>query len=184
MNVPFDRRQWLLSGAALTSAAAVGLPSLSAAQQAKLIINTYGGRWEKFWRGTLIPPFAKATGIEPTLDIGLGKNFVANIRAAGAGPAPYSIVMINENIASLVRSEGFFEPIPAGKVPNLANVYPNLRNAGDNGVRGIISTMELVIARIWSRSHPPPGRICGPIPSSRGVSGSIRSAIRQPCCFC
>ncbi|NBS65092.1 MAG: ABC transporter substrate-binding protein [Betaproteobacteria bacterium] len=143
MNIPFDRRQWLLSSAALAGSASLALPTLSAAQQAKLIINTYGGRWEKFWRGTLIPPFAKSTGIEPTLDIGLGKNFVANIRAAGSGPAPYSIVMINENIASLVRSEGFFEPIPAAKVPNLANVYPNLRNAGDNGVRGIISAIGI-----------------------------------------
>lgn len=143
MNIPFDRRQWLLSSAALAGSASLALPNLSAAQQAKLIINTYGGRWEKFWRGTLIPPFAKSTGIEPTLDIGLGKNFVANIRAAGTGPAPYSIVMINENIASLVRSEGFFEPIPAAKVPNLANVYPNLRNAGDNGVRGIISAIGI-----------------------------------------
>lgn len=31
--------------------------------------------------------------------------------------------MVNENIASVVRSEGYFEPIPAAKVPNLANVY-------------------------------------------------------------
>lgn len=143
MNIPFDRRQWLLASAALAGSASLALPSMSAAQQAKLIINTYGGRWEKFWRGALIPPFTKATGIDPTLDIGLGKNFVANIRAAGTGPAPYSIVMINENIASLVRSEGFFEPIPAAKVPNLANVYPNLRNAGDNGVRGIISAIGI-----------------------------------------
>lgn len=143
MNRSFDRRQLILSGAALAGASSLGMPTPASAQQAKLVINTYGGRWEKFWRGALIPPFTKATGIDPTLDVGLGKNFVANIRAAGSGAAPYSIVMINENIASLVRAEGFFEAIPADKVPNLANVYPNLRNAGDNGVRGIISTIGI-----------------------------------------
>ena len=51
--------------------------------------------------------------------------------------------MVNENIASVVRDEGFFEPIPADKVPNLANVYPNLRNPSDNGVRGIVSTIGI-----------------------------------------
>jgi len=43
MNIPFDRRQWLLSSAALAGSASLALPSMSAAQQAKLIINTYGG---------------------------------------------------------------------------------------------------------------------------------------------
>jgi putative spermidine/putrescine transport system substrate-binding protein len=51
--------------------------------------------------------------------------------------------MVNENIASVVRGEGYFEPIPAAKVPNLANIYPNLRNPGDNGVRGIVSTIGI-----------------------------------------
>ncbi|MEN9775222.1 MAG: putative transporter, spermidine/putrescine-binding protein PotD [Pseudomonadota bacterium] len=143
MNTNTSRRNLLLSSGSLAGAAALGLPSGAAAQSSKLVINTYGGRWEKFWRGNLLPPFTKATGITPTLDVGLGKNFVANIRAAGKGPAPYSIVMINENIASLVRSEGHFEAIPADKVPNLANVYPNLRNPGNNGVRGIISAIGL-----------------------------------------
>ena len=123
-------------------AAGIGLPSLASAQQ-KLVINTYGGRWEKFWRSELLPMFAKSTSIEPTLDVGLGKNFIANLRAAGIEKPPYSVLMVNENIASVVRGEGFFEPIPADKVPNLADVHPNLRNPQDNGVRGIVSTIGI-----------------------------------------
>jgi putative spermidine/putrescine transport system substrate-binding protein len=115
----------------------------SASAQQKLVVNTYGGRWEKFWRSDLMPMFSKSTSIEPTLDVGLGKNFIANLRAAGVAKPPYSVLMVNENIASVVRSEGFFEPIPVAKVPNLAKVYPNLRNADDNGVRGIVSTIGI-----------------------------------------
>lgn len=138
------RRRLLLGSAAFGGLAASGLgfPGLAHAQQ-KLIVNTYGGRWEKFWRSDLMPMLKTATSIEPTLDVGLGKNFIANLRAAGIDKPPYSVLMVNENIASVVRGEGFFEPIPAAKVPNLANVYPNLRNPGDNGVRGIVSTIGI-----------------------------------------
>jgi putative spermidine/putrescine transport system substrate-binding protein len=123
-------------------AAGLGLPRLTRAQQ-KLVINTYGGRWEKFWRSDLLPMFTKSASVTPTLDVGLGKNFIANLRAAGVEKPPYSVLMVNENIASVVREEGFFEPIPLDKVPNLADVHPNLRNPQDNGVRGIVSTIGI-----------------------------------------
>lgn len=143
MSPIIDRRQLMLLSAALAGTSALGLSPAARAQAAKLVVNTYGGRWEKFWRAELLPPFSKASGIEPTVDVGLGKNFVANLRAAGVEKPPYSVLMVNENIASMVRAEGYFEPIPVAKVPNLANVYPNLRNAGDNGVRAIISTIGI-----------------------------------------
>jgi len=141
MIAPLNRREALLRS--LAAATALGLPGLSAFAASPLVVNTYGGRWEKFWRSDLLPMFEKADAVQPTLDVGLGKNFIANLRAAGIEKPPYSVLMVNENIASVVRGEGYFEPIPAAKVPNLANVYPNLRNPGDNGVRGIVSTIGI-----------------------------------------
>ncbi|CAN7196360.1 MULTISPECIES: ABC transporter substrate-binding protein [unclassified Variovorax] len=136
-----NRRDLLLRS--LGAAAGLALPALSSFAAAPLVVNTYGGRWEKFWRSDLLPMLDKTSGVQPTLDVGLGKNFIANLRAAGIEKPPYSVLMVNENIASVVRGEGYFEPIPAAKVPNLANVYPNLRNPGDNGVRGIVSTIGI-----------------------------------------
>jgi len=136
-----NRRDLLLRS--LGAAAGLALPALPSFAAAPLVVNTYGGRWEKFWRSDLLPMLDKASGVQPTLDVGLGKNFIANLRAAGIEKPPYSVLMVNENIASVVRGEGYFEPIPAAKVPNLANVYPNLRNPGDNGVRGIVSTIGI-----------------------------------------
>jgi len=141
MIAPLNRRETLLRS--LAAATALGLPGLSAFAASPLVVNTYGGRWEKFWRSDLLPMFEKADAVQPTLDVGLGKNFIANLRAAGIEKPPYSVLMVNENIASVVRGEGYFEPIPAAKVPNLATVYPNLRNPGDNGVRGIVSTIGI-----------------------------------------
>jgi putative spermidine/putrescine transport system substrate-binding protein len=143
MTNTIHRRRLLQASAGAAGIAALGFPTLALGQQGKLVINTYGGRWEKFWRENLLPRFTKSTGVDPTLDIGLGRNFVANIRAAGVANPPYGVVMINENIAAQVRAEGFFEPIPADKVPNLANVYPNLKNANNDGVRGIVSAIGL-----------------------------------------
>ena len=82
MRHEIDRRRMMLWSSALAGASALGLSPGAAAQQAKLVVNTYGGRWEKFWRSDLLPPFTKATGINPTVDVGLGKNFIANLRAA------------------------------------------------------------------------------------------------------
>lgn len=143
MSFTIDRRHLMLGSLAAAGMAAGGWPRRLLAEEAKLVINTYGGRWEKFWRNDLVPGFKQANGIDPTIDVGLGKNFIANLRAAGVEKPPYSVLMVNENIASLVRAEGYFEPIPAEKVPNLANVYPNLKNPENNGVRGIISAIGL-----------------------------------------
>lgn len=141
MHAFSNRRDLLLRS--LGAAAGLALPALPSFAASPLVVNTYGGRWEKFWRSDLLPMLDKTSGVQPTLDVGLGKNFIANLRAAGIEKPPYSVLMVNENIASVVRGEGYFEPIPAVKVPNLANVYPNLRNAGDNGVRGIVSTIGI-----------------------------------------
>ena len=137
-----SRRDAMFATLATAGLASLGLP-LSAAAIERLVVNTYGGRWEKFWRAELLPMLAKGSGVDATLDVGLGKNFIANLRAAGIEKPPYSVLMVNENIASVVRGEGYFEAIPAAKVPNLASVYPNLRNPGDNGVRALISAVGI-----------------------------------------
>jgi len=138
-NGLLHRRDVLTYGLGL---AALSLPAIPA-WAASLVVNTYGGRWEKFWRSDLLPGFEQASGIKPTLDVGLGKNFVANLRAAGVQKPPYSVLMVNENIVSQIRPEGYFEPIPLAKVPNLAKVWPNFRNQNDDGVRAIVSSIGL-----------------------------------------
>ena len=140
MNALSRRRA--ITGALAAGAGLSLTPWQAWAAETKLIIPTYGGRWGKFWRQQLLPGLAKSTGLKPKLDIGLGKNFVANIRAGGK-KAPYSVFMGNENIATLLRQEGFFDPIDAAKVPNLSNVYDQFRNPGNNGVRGIISPIGI-----------------------------------------
>lgn len=119
----FNRRRMLQALVALGGAAIVNAPAVYA-QANKLVITTYGGSWEKFWRDILIPAFTDKTGIDPTLDIGLGRVYTTNLRAAGADNPPYGCVMTNEIYSTVLREEGFFEKLDLAKLPNYADLYP------------------------------------------------------------
>jgi putative spermidine/putrescine transport system substrate-binding protein len=137
------RRTTLLQGAGLAAAAStLGFPSIVRAAET-LIVNSYGGSFEEFMRKQIIPPFEKETGVEIQLDVGLGKGWLANLRAAGPDNPPYDVLMTNEAWASIERSEGFFEPIPVAKVPNMKDLHPIARLPDDNGVIAILSPIGL-----------------------------------------
>ena len=99
----FNRRNMLKALVALGGATVLGVPGVRA-QAEQLVITTYGGSWEKFWRDILIPAFTEESGVEPQLDIGLGRVYTTNLRAAGKDNPPYSCLMTNE-IYSTVLSE-------------------------------------------------------------------------------
>ena len=144
------RRNFVASSAAAGGALAFPGLAFSQAQPAApparqtghLIVNTYGGLYERFWRSQILPDFTAKTGIKPTLDIGVGRIFAANLRAAAAN-TPYSCVLMNENIAAQLRDEGMFEKIPVDKVPNYADVLPNFKAPGDLGVVGLLGPIGI-----------------------------------------
>ena len=135
-------RRGLIAG--LAGTAALGSFGRAAyADTAPYVINTYGGRWEKFWRSQLLPNFEKTAGRPTKLDIGLGNSWVTTFRAAGKEKPPFDVLMTNERYAVMLRAEGFFAPMPAGKVANLADVYPIARYKDDAAVTGIVSPIGI-----------------------------------------
>lgn len=113
------------------------------AQGNTLIVPTLGGVWEQFWRGTIAPAFEKASGATVTLDVGNGRVFGTNLRAAGVDNPPYSIVMTNEVFASSLRKEGYFEKLDLSKVPNYADLYPIAQVAGGFAATGALSPIGI-----------------------------------------
>ncbi len=138
---PIQRRTFLQSTAAAT--AALGFPYIARGQDKSLVVNSYGGSFEEFMRAEIIPPFEQQTGITINLDVGLGKGWLTNLRAAGPENPPYDVLMTNETWASIEREEGFFDPIPADAVPNLANLWPIARLPDNSGVIGTLSPIGL-----------------------------------------
>ncbi|WP_367278224.1 ABC transporter substrate-binding protein [uncultured Alsobacter sp.] len=136
-----DRRQALAGLAGLMGAGMAGLPAR--AQGKTLIIPTLGGVWEQFWRKTIGPAFTKATGAATTFEVGNGRVFGANLRAAGVKNPPYSIVMTNEVFASALRKEGFFEKLDLTKIPNYADLYPLAKSADGFGAIAAVSPIGI-----------------------------------------
>ncbi len=136
-----DRRQALAGLAGLMAAGAGGGSAF--AQGKTLIIPTLGGVWEQFWRKTIGPNFAKASGATVTFEVGNGRVFGANLRAAGVKAPPYSIVMTNEVFASALRKEGFFEKLDLSKVPNYADLYPLAKTTDGFGAIAAVSPIGI-----------------------------------------
>jgi putative spermidine/putrescine transport system substrate-binding protein len=143
MRQAVRRRDFLAGAAAVAGAGAVGLPRIGRAQAQSLVVNTYGGRYEEFMRSTIIPGFESESGAKLEVAVGLGKEWLAQLRAAGPDNPPYDVLMTNEAWASIERAEGFFEPLPLEKVPNLADLYPVARLPEDNGVIAILQPIGL-----------------------------------------
>jgi len=123
------------------------------AQANRLVIPTYGGRYERFWREVLIPPFEQRTGIQAVLDIGLGANFATKLRASGPDHPPYSYLMANEFVGAVLRSEGFFVPWPTEKVPNLAKAHPKA-NPANQGVTVMFSPIGIAYRKDLVKTPP------------------------------
>lgn len=136
------RRQVVMACAALMGPAMLRVPALAAAAQ-ELVITTYGGVWEAFWRQSLVPAFEAATGAKTKLDIGFGRTFTSTLRAAGKDHPPYSMVMMNEIFASLLRKEGYFEKFDLSLVPHYKDLYPIAQTGDGWAAVGMISPLGL-----------------------------------------
>jgi len=137
-----NRRQALAGLAGFGAASILGLNGVRA-QGKTLIVPTLGGVWEQFWRSTIIPAFEKESGATVTLDVGNGRVFGANLRAAGADKPPYSVIMTNEVFAASLRKEGYFEKLDLNKVPNYADLYPIAKVGDGYAATGALSPIGI-----------------------------------------
>lgn len=100
-----------------------------------IVVTSYGGPWERFMRETIVPAFkAEYPNVNVELAVGLSRDWIAKLRAAGKDNPPYDIVIANAVWVSAARREGFFEKFTEQTVPNLKDVWPELRNKDDVGV--------------------------------------------------
>jgi putative spermidine/putrescine transport system substrate-binding protein len=128
------------------AALAVAFGSYAFAQEhagKTLVVTSYGGSWEEFMRDVIIPPFEEMTGAEVELAVGLSRDWMANLRAAGRNNPPYDVVIANETWISSGRLENRFVALPESEIPNLAMVHPALRLEDDIGVLGLLNPLGI-----------------------------------------
>ena len=137
-----NRRTLLLALTGLAGAGILKFPTIAAAAE-ELVVTTYGGSWEQFWRASLLPAFTKKTGVTPKLDVALGRVITTSMRAAGPGHSPYGVVMTNEIYATVLRAEGQFEKLTLEKIPNYADLYPVATGTSGWAAVGLISPIGI-----------------------------------------
>ncbi|MGH8702005.1 MAG: ABC transporter substrate-binding protein [Burkholderiales bacterium] len=143
MNPSVSRREVLRALGATGAFAALSQYGLVRAQERRLVIPTYGGRYEKFWREVLLPPFQQNTGLQPVLDIGVAGTFAANLRTTGPEKPVYSYLMANDVVGSVLRAEGFFEAWPVARVPNLKKVHAKANPDNNQGITVMFSPIGI-----------------------------------------
>jgi len=111
------RRRVLATGAALGIAA----PAI-AQTRPRIIVQTFGGLFEKTLREGVIPNFEKETGIDVTLTIEDDTTILPKLRAARSR-APYDVVTLDNNIAILGGEMGLWAPDQSAQMPNAGAIY-------------------------------------------------------------
>jgi putative spermidine/putrescine transport system substrate-binding protein len=147
--MPIERRRFLGTAAACFVAG-----NAEARGGGALIVTTYGGSWETFWRQTIVPRFAKLTGSDLRLDVGFGRTFSANLRAAGRGKSDYSILMMNEPFIEPLISGKYFEPLDLSRLKNYKDLYPAAQSHNGISLVGMISPIGIGY-RTDLVKHPP-----------------------------
>ncbi|MCL6648911.1 MAG: extracellular solute-binding protein [Chloroflexi bacterium] len=130
----------LLVGLALTTVSPVPTP---AGVAPPLVVTSYGGPWEQFMRREIVPGFESETGAKVELSVGLSRDWVAKVRAAGRGTPPFDVLIANTTWVSALRKEGFLERLTVDKVPNLREVWPELRIKDDVGVITLVGPLGI-----------------------------------------
>lgn len=106
-----------------------------------LTVTSYGGTWEEFMRKQVLPDFETQTGAKVDLAVGLSKDWMTKLRAAGKDNPPYDVVIANETYISTARIEGSFTALPEDKVPNLRDVHPKLKLQDNIGVYALFNPL-------------------------------------------
>ena len=108
-----------------------------------LVITSYAPPWQDFLVKEILPGFERETGAKVELAVGLSRDWVAKMRVAGKNNPPYDVMIANTTWVSALRKEGFFAKLTVDKVPNLADVWSELRNKDDNGVVTLVGPLGI-----------------------------------------
>ena len=150
------RRFWNAGWAACLAIAGAMLHPGAVRAQApqELTVIVYGGSFEEGWRRAVIEPFERAN---PTIRVriatGLTMQTVAMMRAQRADPR-IDVIMMDEVGAAQAHAEGLFEPLTTATIPNMNDLHPQFRIAGDPYTKFMY--VSQVIAYDRSRIRTPP----------------------------
>lgn len=114
-------RRTVLAGAG----ALLTRPALAQART-PLVVQAFGGVYEKILREQLIPGFEAAHPYAVTLVVADDTTLIPRLVAA-RGRAPFDVITLNDDAATLLRAAGLLAPDQSPRLPGLADIYDSMK---------------------------------------------------------
>jgi putative spermidine/putrescine transport system substrate-binding protein len=95
----------------------------TALAQTELVINSFGGAYEKRHRELVIEPFEKANNVKVTVVTVYSADMVAQLRAQKAAPR-FDVVHLSGGLEATAAAEGLLAPIKPEQLSNYGDLYP------------------------------------------------------------
>jgi len=109
---------------ALVCATSIALPMAAAyAQQQTLVVNSWGGAYEKLHRKLVFEPFEKANNVKIQVVTVYSADTLAQLRAQKSAPQ-YDVVHFSGGQEVVAAREGLLAPIKPEELKNAADLYP------------------------------------------------------------
>jgi putative spermidine/putrescine transport system substrate-binding protein len=107
----------------MASALAITLFAPLTLAQQTLVINSFGGDYEKTHRALVITPFEKANNVKVQVVTAYSADAVAQLRAQKERPQ-FDIVHLSGGLDATAAGEGLLQPITPAQLTNYKDLYP------------------------------------------------------------
>jgi putative spermidine/putrescine transport system substrate-binding protein len=130
--------------AVLSGAASLPLVNVARAAGRSIQVGIYTAQQGEYVKKTIIPPFEVEHDCRVYTTEGVTLSQIAALRATRDNPK-YSVMFMDDIGIELSKREGLIDPLPADKIPNLANLYKRFLFFDGYGAAFAISTGGLVV---------------------------------------
>lgn len=103
-------------------AATVALAASPAVAQKELVINSFGGSYEKLHRELVITPFEKKYDVKVKVVTSYSSQTLAALRAQRANPQ-FDVVHLSGGLEAIAAEDGLLAPIKPDELSNYKNMY-------------------------------------------------------------
>lgn len=140
--------------AALAAAASLMAGGQATAQE-KLVINSFGGSYEKFHRELVITPFEKENNVKVEVITAYSADTLAQLRAQKDNPQ-FDVVHFSGGLEHAAAAEGLLSPIKPEELSNYGQMYPFAVAGIGNGIGPTYSTAVIGILYNTDKISTPP----------------------------
>ena len=141
-------------GAVLTAMGLIALGGAAAAQET-LVINSFGGAYEKIHRELVIGPFEKAHNVEVKVITAYSGDTLAQLRAQKDNPQ-FDVVHFSGGLETAAAAEGLLSPIEPSELANHDQMYPFAVAGLSKGIGPMYKTAVIGLLYNTEQVSPPP----------------------------